>query len=175
MLAASHTLYAASFFLILKESTQMQEQEYLITLLGKDNRKTLRLGYRNGLLVALHIPETESYDAMALCWLCSWLRSQVTEDELNTNCGDVTNVVKFRVAKVEANLEFETFWNAYDYKVGNKARAQKLWGNISKDDKIRCFIGVRSYNYWLSLRTNTEKLYPETFLHQRRWENEYKI
>ncbi len=152
----------------------MQEQEYLITFLGKTDRKTLRLLYRNGQLAAVHIPENEEYSLEHLAWVCSWLRSQVAEDKLHENCGDMSNLVKFRVAKVEPNLEFDTFWNLYDNKASNKPRAQKLWRNMSKDQKIACLIGIRHYNYWLSLG-NIEKKYADTFLYQRAWENEYKI
>ncbi len=70
-------------------------------------------------------------------------------------------------------LTFETFWELYDYKVGNKARAKKLFDALSEVEKQDVFVGLKRYKAWLQTKT-TAKLYPETFLAQKRWTLEYK-
>ncbi len=67
-------------------------------------------------------------------------------------------------------LTFETFWELYDYKVGNKTRAIKLFNALSEAEKQEAISGVKRYNAWLQTQT-TAKLYPETFLNQKRWMN----
>lgn len=153
----------------------MQEQEYIITLFGKEARRTFTALYLGGNLNSLTFSKTEEWTGGAIQWTLNFMRSNWNEESLLENVNDLSSTVRFRVAKVEQDLSFESFWEAYGYKVGNKARAAKLWGNMGKQDKQHCFVGIRAYNYYLTLHTNVEKLYPETFLHQRRYENEYKI
>jgi hypothetical protein len=80
-----------------------------------------------------------------------------------------------RIAKVEEDLSFDNFWNKYNYKVGNKKRAEKLWDQLSDADKAKVFTNINSYDNFLARRQNQEKLYPETYLSQRRFENSYAI
>lgn len=150
-------------------------KEYLITLIGREEKRTIRLSYRNGKLAGFLIPESEDFTDTHLVWLLNWLRSQVFENQLYDNAHDATNMVKFTVREVEQDLSFENFWNTYGYKVGNIPRTRKLWNALSDDEKIACFVGIRQYKYWLSLNSNTDHMFASTFLQQRRWENEYKI
>jgi hypothetical protein len=153
----------------------MQEQQYLITVFGKEAKRTFTITYRSGFLFALQLSETDEWTASAISWTLNFLRSQWSEEELQKNQADTSSLVRFRADKVEQDLSFDAFWDLYEHKVGNKARAMKLWSNLPKMDKARCFVGIRQYKFWLSHHPNVEKLYAETFLHQRRWENEYKL
>lgn len=75
--------------------------------------------------------------------------------------------------KVQEDLSFERFWKDYANKVGKKTRAKKLWEDLSEVDKIACLNSIPTYKSWLRVRT-VEQCYPETYLSQRRWENEYQ-
>lgn len=81
--------------------------------------------------------------------------------------------VGFLVLLQVESITFESFWDIYDYKVGNKARAKKLYDALSEVEKQDVFVGMKRYNAFLQNKT-TAKLYPETFLAQRRWMLEYK-
>jgi hypothetical protein len=72
------------------------------------------------------------------------------------------------------NIPFSTFWDAYGLKIGRKERCEKLWKLMTDVEKNLAFNGIKKYNDWLTRNANIQKLYPETFLNQRRWENEYK-
>lgn len=72
------------------------------------------------------------------------------------------------------DLSFTKFWADYSYKVGNKARAEKLWNKLQESERIAVFEALPRYNYYLKTHPSIEKTYAETFLYQRRWENEYK-
>ena len=77
--------------------------------------------------------------------------------------------------KIETDLSFDTFWNSYNYKVGNKKRAEKLYEALSDGDKAEAIRVIPIYDQFLAIKKNQDKLYAETYLSQRRFENNYKI
>ena len=79
--------------------------------------------------------------------------------------------VKFRF--VPADLSFQTFWDMYDYKVGKKSRAIKLWEALNDTDRAKALASIPGYHFFLA-NTQTKKMYAEGWLAQRRFENEYK-
>ncbi len=72
------------------------------------------------------------------------------------------------------DLSFERFWNDYAYKVGDKSKTRKLWKELSESEKIAVLDSFKRYNYYLKYM-GIAKVYPERYLSQRRWENEYKL
>lgn len=88
---------------------------------------------------------------------------------------------KLKVEELPLDLSFEMFWDAYANKKGSKAEAEKYWEGIKVTDNkrpvteadriaiIKC-LNKMKYNYQLR---KIEMPYPTTFLHQRRWENEF--
>ena len=89
---------------------------------------------------------------------------------------DTINEFKTHLECVEEipNIPFSQFWDTYGLKVGRKERCEKLWKLMTDVEKNLAMSGIKKYNNWLTANTNIQKLYPETFLNQRRWENEYK-
>jgi hypothetical protein len=79
---------------------------------------------------------------------------------------------KNNIYPVAQDLSFEAFWKKYNYKVGKKTRAEVLWKCMPDELKQLAMAGVDAYNKWLMGRS-VEKAYPETYLAQRRWENEF--
>jgi hypothetical protein len=77
----------------------------------------------------------------------------------------------FNVELVEQDLSFKAFWDAYDNKVGNKKRAEKLWNALKPTDKAKAIAYIKRYDNIL-IRSNVTKLYPETYLNQKRFDNE---
>lgn len=150
-------------------------QEYLVTLFGKNTNRTVKIGYRDGLLVSHSIPESEDYDDKATSFLHNWLRSQVEETKMLENVHDATLLVRFRADKMEVDTGFDAFWNAYNYKVGNKKKAMTEWEKLPQEDRVRCLRSLPRYEIWLKQKTKQEKIYPERYLSQSRWENEYKV
>ncbi len=71
------------------------------------------------------------------------------------------------------DLSFEVFWNAYGYKIGNKLRAQKLWNDLPDGERMEAIDKIKSYNGWLKRHLSTERLYPETYLNQKRYQVNY--
>ncbi|MCO5253385.1 MAG: hypothetical protein M9892_03355 [Bacteroidetes bacterium] len=76
-----------------------------------------------------------------------------------------------RIEEVQS-LDFDSFWKAYNYKVGSKPATQKLWDKLPDADKYNALKAIRKYDNYLN-RTGTAKIYPERYLKHRRWEDEY--
>lgn len=72
----------------------------------------------------------------------------------------------------EKDLSFETFWREYGYKVGDKKRVQRKWEALGEGERLLALGGI-----WKQRRHSEGHgaylPYPETYLNQRRWENEY--
>ena len=77
------------------------------------------------------------------------------------------------VVDIPSDLSFEGFWNAYFYKVGSKGKAEGFWRKLSESDKISAINKIKEYDRYI-VRTGVAKVYPERYLSQRRWENEFK-
>lgn len=81
---------------------------------------------------------------------------------------------EFKLTEIQPDLSFNAFWDKYAHKVGNKKRVEKLWNGLSEPEKAAVFPAIKRYNFYLANRPGMQRTYPETFLSQRRWENEYK-
>lgn len=79
---------------------------------------------------------------------------------------------KVTVQPIEEDLSFEAFWERYDLKVGKKDRAKKLWTQLPDMDKHQALKAIPRYNMWL-IEKGINKVYPETYLSQRRFENAF--
>lgn len=68
-------------------------------------------------------------------------------------------------------LTFEKFWNVYGHKRGNIERNKKLWTKMADSEKIIAlgFINKLKAVYEKECK---QMPYPETYLAQKRWENE---
>lgn len=87
---------------------------------------------------------------------------------------DLPKIVRKGKITEITDLSFARFWKDYGLKVGNKKRAEKLWIALSESERIAVFEHLPRYNYYLKTHQGLMKAYPETFLSQRRWENEYR-
>jgi hypothetical protein len=77
-----------------------------------------------------------------------------------------------KITEVPADLSFERFWDKYHYKVGKKAKVQQLWTALNDADRTKALAAIPEYHKWLT-RAKIAPVYPETYLSQRRWENDF--
>ena len=71
------------------------------------------------------------------------------------------------------DLSFDAFWNEYKYKVGKKVRVKKLWDEMDSATRTLALAGIRVYRKYVNGKRNMDFAYPETYLRNRYWENEY--
>lgn len=69
----------------------------------------------------------------------------------------------------DADIDFESFWQAYDKKVG-KAKALKLWVKLSKRDRKAALDYCEPYRQ--AQPSKQFRKNPETFLRNRSWNDE---
>lgn len=117
----------------------------------------------------LHAVKFDGGDAPAR----KWLLCNIPCDEQELNAFSVAWAGRLKVTATPPDLSFAAFWDSYGYKVGKKDKVEQLWKSLSEADKIACLKAVPKYNRWIAAKTNMEKAYPQTFLTQRRWENEF--
>ncbi len=89
--------------------------------------------------------------------------------------------ISLNVQKKDIDLSFENFWSFYGYKIGKKYQAQRIWeGDIitankrpmNDTDRLTCFRTLARMKYHYKLKS-TSLPYPEVYLRNRRWEDEY--
>ncbi len=89
---------------------------------------------------------------------------------------DIIKIWQKSVKKVEViigkpDLSFDTFWNLYNYKVSKK-NAQTQWKKLSELDKLNAIKNIKAYDGFLK-RNNTAKVYPERYLKNRRFDDQF--
>lgn len=77
----------------------------------------------------------------------------------------------FHLELLKQDISFMAFWNTYAHKVGNKTRAKKLFEALTDVEKAKAINYIKRYKNFL-LQGNVQQLYPETYLHQKRFDNE---
>ncbi len=143
---------------------------YLLTtyvLLNKEGKQLLLLSYNDGgYLVGFQwlIEPTEQQ----MVWLTSnipWADKHI-ETIVERSNG------KVKVEIVPHNIGFEAFWNAFGYKVGDKAKCIKLWDKLKDNERLACIRSFKKYELFLEQK-GTAKVWPERYLSRKYWENEF--
>jgi hypothetical protein len=141
--------------------------KYTVTFKGKQANVPVTVAYgENGLLRSIDFGEQQiSEDALKFC--CARIPSVEAElSELGFLC---------LIEQVPQDLSFNVFWEAYAYKVGDRTRAMKEWTALVDADRVKCLRAIPQYKQWLKQKPNIEQLYPQTFLKQRRFDNQFKL
>lgn len=145
--------------------------KYTITFNGKHSQIHITAEYgENGVLRGLRFEEEGlSAEAVSFCYM----RVPFLEEELPL--AGAQKSTHIHVLPVPKDLSFNTFWEAYGYKIGDKTRAMKLWVALGDADRVMCLRSISKYNQYLKQKPSMERMYPETYLKQERFRNEFKI
>ncbi len=92
----------------------------------------------------------------------------------STDIEYIKSFERLRVTPAQEDLSFKAFWDAFRYKVGKKARAERLWNAMTDAEKQAAFFQIKLYHQFIAIK-NQESAYPETWLYNRMWECEYKL
>lgn len=85
------------------------------------------------------------------------------EQQSNTNNNDNNE-------KNDKNIPFDSFWQLYDKKTGDKSKVQKKWNNLKDEERVAIMEYIPKYKI-----AQPDKQYrknPDSFLYQRGWEHE---
>lgn len=143
--------------------------KYTITI-KKMSTADVVVGYdMDGMLVLIEIKTSGLTENQT-----NWIKSMIPAWERALN--DLSTTYNFiKVEAIPVDLTFNTFWDKYAHKVGNRTRAYTLWSGLQEPEKIKCMASITRYNQWLAQRPRMERLYPETYLSQKRFNNEFII
>lgn len=75
-----------------------------------------------------------------------------------------------RIEEKIINIPFDSFWSHYNKKVGDKAKCIKKWEKLSDAERTKIMEVLPAF--LAGIKDKQYQPYPETFLNQRRWENE---
>ncbi|MCF8339210.1 MAG: hypothetical protein K9I74_14630 [Bacteroidales bacterium] len=141
---------------------------YIVT--GQNTGLQINFTYNeNGLLIAFEIREGD-ITLEQLRFIRKYL--PLKEKELDVWASALKG--KVEIDEVPEDLSFDRFWNEYNYKVGNKQRAEKPWNKLGDAEKLKVLKSIPKYEYWLATHQGIAKAHATTYLNQRRWENEFK-
>ena len=86
---------------------------------------------------------------------------------------DKNTVDKSKVNKNTVNIEFEKFWDLYNYKVGSKSKVLKKWESLT--DLDRGMIMEHLPHYIKSTPDKQFRKHPATYLNNQGWEDEIVV
>lgn len=75
------------------------------------------------------------------------------------------------INEIPADLSFDAFWRAYNYKVGKKD-AEKAWKQTSEANKTLAIQSIAKYDKWLETKPQ-DKVYPSTYLNKERYFDDF--
>jgi hypothetical protein len=99
-----------------------------------------------------------------------WILTQSPPTLGNTRLEQYFESNKIRITPFEEDLSFQFFWQKYNFKHGNKPRAERLWNALTDAEKAQAFTKLKKYLYELA-SSSIEQAHASTWLNQRRWEN----
>ncbi len=123
----------------------------------------------NGILVSFE--KNQELVGKQITWLYSERFPEKEEQMQNYWIADPSMRKKFIVERAPANLDFESLWNLYDYKV-SKQDAMKQFNKLKEIDVIKCFSSLKNYEDYL-IRTKIAKAHLSTYINRRYFDNEY--
>lgn len=78
----------------------------------------------------------------------------------------------FEVTTGLPDTSFKAFWEAYAKKV-KITRSKQLWKKLNQAQRLRALEGIRRYDNYLRLQNGIAKMNPDTYLYQKRWNDEF--
>lgn len=92
---------------------------------------------------------------------------EYVRDKIPFIINDINNFGKDReIEFIDNGLTFNTFWDTYNYKLGNKKKAEQLFKQLSETDKAKAISYISKYDNTLKL-TSISKAHATTYLNQR--------
>ena len=125
----------------------------------------------NGVLTSFQIQDG-NFDPAQYEWLIKKSFFPATEEHIKGWTKTYPNFFEITVGEID--LSFDTFWNTYANKVGKKIQAERTWNKLSKKDKLKALSSIKSYQNYLKRNQGIAKAYPNTYLNQRYFDNDYK-
>ena len=86
----------------------------------------------------------------------------------------LTKKTKLVITEIPMDLSFTAFWDKYNYKVGSKGAAEKLWNKLNDGNRVKALNAIALYDAFLQ-KKGYDKIYAERFLSKGYYENTFTI
>ncbi len=140
----------------------MTTQKYLMT---SKTGVQIEFGYDgNGRLVEFRL--TSELEEIHHKWLID--RLPFTMEDLD-KLGKVPSVT---ITEIPLDLSFEAFYNKYEFKLGDRKKAEKLWKALSTADRTLAIQKIPAYKYHVKT-AGIGTLHAERYISQERFKNEF--
>lgn len=91
-----------------------------------------------------------------------------------TALDELGKIKSITITPIDSDLSFDAFWDAYDYKQGNKKRAKKHWDKMNNATRAIAMQKVKEYNFYIQ-HQSFGKVFAERWLGQERYENDFRV
>ncbi len=82
---------------------------------------------------------------------------------------------KFEIFLIPDEVKFDAFWEAYGYKVG-RVNAMNQWQKLSQGERAKAIKMIPRYHQWRKCKNPPiEAVYPERYLKNRRFEDDFTL
>ncbi|TWP23509.1 hypothetical protein ETU10_07235 [Apibacter muscae] len=88
---------------------------------------------------------------------------------LEKNLSKIIQKIGLTLTEVPPAIDFNSFWNTYNYKVGSKIKAQEAWAKLKEEEKIKAIQYIPA-NEEFKKASGQAKLYPERYIKYKVWE-----
>lgn len=95
---------------------------------------------------------------------------EVPNSTKNADKDKVIDTGKDKVIDTDINISFESFWNMYNKKVGDKKKSENKWRKL-KDSERQKIIDTLPM-FLSSIKDKQFQPFPETYLNNNRWNDE---
>lgn len=101
------------------------------------------------------------------------LKPKIISKSYDDHMGIGKGIGKGLILSSSLNIEFETFWNEYDKKVGDKSKLEKKWISLTNEERELIMEHIPLYK--LSQPDKKFRKDPSTFLNNKSWNDEIII
>lgn len=141
------------------------KEKYIITFKGNQRNVPIRVAYDEGILSSITFMDQDTPFGAR-----EWCLPRIPARVENLEHLGASALIELE----PTDLSFPAFWESYGNKQ-NKDRAMRFWLALNDEDRLAALRAIARYNRYLQHKPNIEKKYPDTWLKNRSWTDEYRI
>ena len=141
----------------------MTNNTYILTSKESDVSVTFKYNLK-GLLILWELEEHATDEDYAI------FSNKIPKEEVHMEDYIRKYKNKLRVQILPPDLSFKKFWDKYAHKVGDKPRAERLWDNLSKANKVKALRYIQIYKQ-TCLNSGTSMAHASRYLNAQYFNN----
>jgi hypothetical protein len=127
----------------------------------------------DGRLLKIDATTAPTISAKQIQFIKNHIPAQLTDPQAQFTGLINTCEGKIGITQSEFDVDFATFWEAYNYK-RHRIPAHKLYEKLSYADKLKCITSVAAYDKYRARKGWLEKMLPDTYISKREFDTEWR-